>query len=137
MHHLFQRFLQERLRENTSDEQIATLHRRASQWFATHGLLEEAIDHALAGNDANAAAELVADFRHALYNHEQFSRLTRLLRLLPHSVKEHNPELLLAEARIATLNWRFTEAGILLDHAESELATKRSVRLLRIAARRV
>jgi len=84
-------------------------------------LIEEALDHALAGQDATAAADLVARHRHQLYNQEQFSRLTRLLRLLPYDVKEHNPELLLAEARIATLNWRFTEAEVFLDHAEAEL----------------
>lgn len=121
-HHLFRRFLQERLGERAAPEDVAALHLRASEWFATHGLIEEAIDHALAGNDAVAAADLVARFRHVLYNQEQFSRLTRLLRLLPSEVKEHNPELLLAEARIATLNWRFTEAEVFLDHAEVELA---------------
>jgi LuxR family transcriptional regulator, maltose regulon positive regulatory protein len=121
-HHLFQRFLREWLQERMSPEDIATLHRRASVWFASRGLIEEALDHALAGGDATLAADLVARHRHDLYNHEQFSRLTRLLRLLPSEVKEHNPELLLAEARIATLNWRFTEAEVFLDHAEHELS---------------
>ena len=122
LHHLFQGFLQERLRELKSPEEIALLHLRASEWFASRDLIEEALDHALAGRDATAAADLVARHRHVLYNREQFSRLTRLLRLLPYDVKEHNPELLLAEARIATMNWRFTEAEIFLDHAEAGLA---------------
>jgi LuxR family maltose regulon positive regulatory protein len=121
-HQLFQRFLQEWLRACASPEDIAALHRRASGWFAHHGLIEEAFDHALAGGDEIFAADLVAQHRHDLYNHEQFSRLTRVLDRLPEGVKEHNPELLLVAARIATLNWRFTEAEVLLDRAERELA---------------
>jgi LuxR family maltose regulon positive regulatory protein len=121
-HHLFQRFLAERLRERAAPAQIAALHRRASAWFAARGLIEEALDHALVAGDAILAADLVAQYRHDFYNREQFARFTRLLRLLPTEVKEHQPELLLAEARIATLNWRFTEAEIFLDHADEELA---------------
>ena len=83
---------------------------------------EEALDHALAAGDEDVAANLVAQHRHDLYNHEQFARLTRWLRLLPIAVKEHNPELLLAEARVATMNWRFTEAAVFMDHAERALA---------------
>lgn len=116
-HHLFKRFLEERLRELREPEDIATMHRRASVWFDARGLLEEALDHALAANDTMSMAELIARHRHELYNDEQFSRLTRFLRLLPIEAKENNPELLLAEARIATLNWRFTEAAVFLDRA--------------------
>lgn len=120
-HHLFQQFLGERLRERRSPTEIAALHLRAGQWFDAHGLIEEAIHHTLAAGDAQEAGEIVARHRHALYNEEQFARLTRWLRLLPAEVKEHHPGLLLAEARIATMNWRFMEAAIFLDHAAIEL----------------
>lgn len=123
-HHLFQQFLASRLRERYAAEEIAGLHRRASVWFADHGLIEEALDHALEAGATMAAAQLVARHRHALYNHEQFARLARWLRLLPASVKEHTPELLLAEARIATMNWRNTEASVFLDRAERELTRR-------------
>lgn len=120
-HHLFRRFLFERLRECSEPEEIALLQLRASAWYATQGLIEEAIELALAGGDAETAADLVAQHRHDLYNHEQFGRLTHWLRLLPMEVKQDNPELLLAEARIATLNWRFTEAAVALERAEEHL----------------
>ena len=122
LHHLFQGFLQERLRELRSPEEIALLHLRASEWFASQGLIEEALDHALAGGDTTAAADLVARHRHELYNREQFSRLTRLLRLLPYDVKEHNPELLLAEARIATIELAFHRGGGLSRSRRSRIS---------------
>lgn len=120
-HHLFQQFLAARLAERCSSAEIAELHRRASAWFADHNLIEEAIDHALKANDPTTAARLVADHRIALYNHEQFSRLARWLRWLPAEAKEAMPELLLAEARIATMNWRYTEAAVFLARADSLL----------------
>jgi LuxR family transcriptional regulator, maltose regulon positive regulatory protein len=122
LHHLFRRFLNDRLHERMEPPQIAALHRRASAWFAARGLIEEALDHALTAGDEETAAELVARHRHELYDKEQFARLTRWLRLLPVSAKEHNPEILLAEARVATMNWRFTEAAVFMDQAERELA---------------
>ncbi len=41
-HHLLQQFLQKQLRTNTSEDEIAMLHRRASAWYAEQGLIEEA-----------------------------------------------------------------------------------------------
>lgn len=120
-HHLFQQFLEERLRDQYDQVEIAALHLRASRWFESHGLIEEAIHHALAANHAQEAADIVARHRHGLYNEEQFARLTRWLRLLPAEIKEHHSGLLLAEARIATMNWRFMEAAVFLDHADREL----------------
>lgn len=121
-HHLFQHFLVRRLRERCSARDIAALHQRASRWFEERGFIEEALDQALVGGDVTAAADIVARRRHELYNQDQFARLTRWLRLLPPEAKEHHAEVLLAEARIATMNWRFTEATVFLDHAERELA---------------
>ncbi|MFT4038280.1 MAG: LuxR C-terminal-related transcriptional regulator [Thermomicrobiales bacterium] len=120
-HHLFQQFLGERLRGRTTPAEIAELHRRASAWFEAHGHFEEALHHALTAGHPEDAADIVARHRHTLYNHEQFARLTHWLRLMPPEVKEHHPGLLLAEARIATMNWRFVEAAVFLDHAELEL----------------
>ncbi len=120
-HHLFQQFLEERLREQCSPAEIAALHLRASRWFEARGLIEEAIHHTLAAGLTQEAGEIVARHRHQLYNQDQFARLTRWLRLLPSEAREHHPGLLLAEARIATMNWRFMEAAVFLDHAELEL----------------
>ncbi|RMF03819.1 MAG: hypothetical protein D6768_04950 [Chloroflexi bacterium] len=54
-HHLFAEFLQTEL----PPEQQKTLHQRASRWFADNGYLRDAINHALAANDIDGAAELI------------------------------------------------------------------------------
>ncbi len=57
-HHLFAAFLRERLRRERTD-QVAELHRRASEWYAGNGLTEEAVGHALSASDFEGAARLI------------------------------------------------------------------------------
>ena len=120
-HQLFQRLLQSRLREQQSCGQIAELHRRASAWFASHGLVEEAIEHALAAGDEPAAVQIVAAHRHEAMNQEHWHLLDRWLRLMPRRLIDESPELLLLEAWILQQQWRFLEIGPLLDRVEASL----------------
>jgi LuxR family transcriptional regulator, maltose regulon positive regulatory protein len=61
-HHLFAEVLRERLTRGASAESIATLHRRASQWFVAQGLEKEAVQHALAAQDWALAASMLERF---------------------------------------------------------------------------
>ena len=49
-HHLFTDVLRGRLGREAGRGAAALLHRKASAWFGRHGLLPEAIEHALAGD---------------------------------------------------------------------------------------
>jgi len=82
-HHLFQEFLQNLLRKQTNDETIAGLHMQASNWLADNGLIDEAVRHALAAGNTDAAIHLVVAHRYDLMNNSQFIRLRYLLELLP------------------------------------------------------
>jgi LuxR family maltose regulon positive regulatory protein len=57
-HQLFADVLQTHLRDELSGE-VATLHRRASDWYAAAGEPEPAVRHAIAAGDVDRAAELV------------------------------------------------------------------------------
>ena len=59
-HHLFQELLQRRLLAEVGTEQVIDLHRRAAAWFAGQGLIDEALHHALAADDLDLAARLMA-----------------------------------------------------------------------------
>ena len=100
-HHLFQDFLLTNLRENNSPEFVASLHRRASAWYAGHDYIEEALRHSLTAGDVETAVELVALNRHELINQESYQRLTRWLKMFPQQVIEESPDLLLIQARFA------------------------------------
>jgi LuxR family maltose regulon positive regulatory protein len=94
-HHLFQRLLVNQLKRHRSEEEINVLNSRASGWFAEEGLIEEALEHALAAGDVPTAIQLVAQHGHQLMNDQQWSRLERWLDMLPRESVEENPEMLL------------------------------------------
>ncbi len=125
-HHLFQQLLQKQLQAHNSQEEVATLHRRASVWYAEQGLIEEAIEHALAAGDAREAAQLVeAQFLWA-FEQEQLAQMERWLRLLPEEQIQGSPGLLFARVWILQAHGQLnnlprllTDAGQLLDTGDS------------------
>ena len=94
-HHLFKKLLLNQLKRIFSVEEINTLHTQASAWFAKNGLIEEALQHALAAGDIETAGSLVARFGHNLMNDQQWPRLERWLGMLPLDRIEKDPELLI------------------------------------------
>src|SRR5207247_8479856 len=60
-HHLFQQLLQRQLQAHSSEDEIAMVHKRASAWYADQGLMDEAIEHALAVGDEWGAKRLVEE----------------------------------------------------------------------------
>jgi len=100
-HQLFDEFLQMRLHEGYSSEVIAALHSRASDWFARHGFIEEALHHAMDARDMETAVEIVAANRHALIEMESYQRLAHWLNMFPPKIIESSPDLLLIQARFA------------------------------------
>ena len=106
--------------------QIAELHSRASAWFAEHGFLEDAITHALAAGDEEAAVQIVEAHRHEAMNQERWQQLEHWLRLLPRRLIDVRPELLLIEAWILTKQWRLADLLPYLDRIEALLETSPS-----------
>jgi LuxR family transcriptional regulator, maltose regulon positive regulatory protein len=100
-HNLFQELLRTRLVQQCTADEIAALHLRAGAWFARNGFIEEALHHALAGQDTVAAVRLVAQHRHALLNTEQRPRLERWLHMFPSMTVAQHPDLLLVQAWLA------------------------------------
>ena len=122
-HHIFRELLRDQLARQASAGEIATLHTRASAWFARHGSLEEALQHALLGHDTSAAVRLVAEQRHALMNTEQWQFHHRTLRMFPAETVAAYPDLTLMAAWMARLG-RFDLAPVLelVDRAENLVA---------------
>jgi LuxR family maltose regulon positive regulatory protein len=113
--------MRQELGRRFSSEEIATLHSRASAWYAQNGLIEEALQHALAANDTARAAELVARYRHDLMNAEQWHRLKRWINLFPPSLVEENIQLLITKAWISHNRTNISGLEAALNQAESLL----------------
>ena len=117
-HHLFQQLLQQRLQARINTEELATLHRRASAWYARQGLIEEAIRHALAAEDALGAAQLVEAHFLWTFEQEQWAQLEHWLHLVPEDQIQGSPTLLVARAWILQARGQFKDYLPVLRAAE-------------------
>jgi LuxR family transcriptional regulator, maltose regulon positive regulatory protein len=91
-HHLFADVLRARL----LDEQpgaVAELHRRAGEWFERNGERAEAIEHALAAQDHDRAADLLELSIPALNRHRQEATVRRWMESLPDELLRARPVL--------------------------------------------
>jgi len=117
-HHLFRELLQHKLLSESSGELVASLHARAADWFATQGLVKEAMRHALAAGDAPRAVRLVEQHRHTLLNREDWHTLIRWLDMLPSELVHQRPGLLLTRAWHQQWRWQYATMPSLLQAAE-------------------
>ena len=97
------------------------MHRRASAWFEEHGLLDEALHHALAAGDLDLAArQMNAGLRDVL-NREDRPTLERWLRLLPEEMIQQHPELLMIKVWALQFSWRLDLQAQVLQQVEELL----------------
>jgi LuxR family maltose regulon positive regulatory protein len=94
-HQLFADLLRQRLQRRHPQLGVE-LHRRAASWFAHHGLVDEAIRHALAGQDFAQAADLIERHNEACWMQGRFAILRQWLSALPMPILQQRPRLLLA-----------------------------------------
>jgi LuxR family maltose regulon positive regulatory protein len=94
-HHLFAEVLQVRLQQAHRD-QVSELHRRAGNWHARQGMLEEAIHHALAGRDFKEAARLIENVTGEMLRKGSGASLVRWLNTIPEEIVRAHPHLCLA-----------------------------------------
>ncbi len=104
-HHLFADVVRARLLDGQPDR-VAVLHRRASDWYAKNADPQEAIVHALAGEDPVRAAQLIELAAPAMQRARQESQLRSWLEALPTDIYNDRPVLAMAliGARMATGN---------------------------------
>ncbi len=112
-HHLFADVLRNHLRVRQPD-QVAELHKRVAAWYEDHGLVGEAVEHALAAGDVDAAVRLVGKAAQDMVMRGEIATLRRWVAALPAAVVRAQSSLSLADA------WALTLAGR-LDAAEARL----------------
>jgi LuxR family maltose regulon positive regulatory protein len=103
-HHLFADVLHAHLMAEQPD-QVATLHRRASEWYEQHGLPADAIRHALVAVDFARAADLVERTVPAMRRSRQEIAVLGWLKALPDQLVRTRPVLSAAYA------WALLAAG--------------------------
>ncbi len=91
-HRMFADHLQRKLQQQDPDR-VTLLHTRASAWFADHGMLIEAVDHALAADDPHRAVDLVEAHAMDLVEDFRLATLLGLMAKLPRPLTDLRPRL--------------------------------------------
>lgn len=120
-HHLFQQLLQNQLKRKYPSGEIAALHARASKWFETQGLIEEAIHYALSSGNHESAADIIERHRHDALNRDKWFVIQNWLAHIPEKIIEQSPELLLAKAWVLNHQFRLIEIPEILKRVDSLL----------------
>ena len=110
-HHLWRELLEQRLLAELGPDQVSALHRRAAIWFASQGLVDEALQHALAADDLDLAARLMEQNLCDVLNREDRPTLDRWLRLLPEDFVQRRPWLLMIKALACQFSWQLPPCG--------------------------
>jgi LuxR family maltose regulon positive regulatory protein len=120
-HRLFADLLRVRLRTENA-ERPPGLHRRAAAWFEEHGLIDDAVRHAMAAGDPHLAARLVEESFDEVLRRAEGATLRRWLAALPAQVVRSRPRLSVAQALAAFNAGRLEAVEPLLKDAERALA---------------
>lgn len=120
-HHLFADALHARVLAEQPGH-VTTLHRRASDWYAAYGLAEDAVTHALAGDDPERAADLVEAALPDLRRERQDRLLRQWLMALPDEVVRQRALLATYRAWTRLVEGDLDGLTVWLDDAERALA---------------
>lgn len=104
-HHLLREFLQAQL-SKTQPERIPLLHRAASEWYASQGLLREAVQHALATQDWAYAADVVEKYGMLTLMHSEISTVYEWCATFPTEALRAHPMLCILQGWTLVLSYR-------------------------------
>ena len=119
-HHLFADVLQARLL-NEDAKLIPQLHQRASDWYASRGLVADAVRHALVAEDFTRAAYLIEEALPELSRARQDSLLLTWARALPQFVVRRSPVLSILAGWAQMMSGDLDGLESCLDDAEAAL----------------
>ena len=119
-HHLFAEALRAQAVSGDADRS-RSLHRAAARWYAAHGMLGDAIPHALAGGDAEGAAALLELELPALRQGRHDRTLRNWLQALPDAVLRQSALLATAFAWTRLSEGDLDGVEAWLDSAEEAL----------------
>jgi LuxR family transcriptional regulator, maltose regulon positive regulatory protein len=117
-HHLFRDVLRLRL-QKTQAEFIPTLHHRSSVWYEAQGLLDDAIEHALAGQDLKRASDLIANRFLPLWKRSAFAILRRWMESMPEAAFQQHADLAFWSGALLAYIGQLELAETRLNTAES------------------
>ena len=126
-HPLFGSMLRQRLRESNDDsDALAPLHLRAAAWYEAHGMVSQALHHAVAAGDTVRAMQVVLGQGMPLYFLEDAEPVLRWLQGQPPAFLDAHPPLwlMLAWSYLATSQHSLMRAPMIGAEAAIERAAQ-------------
>jgi LuxR family maltose regulon positive regulatory protein len=111
-HHLFADFLRARLEQVARQDELDSLHRRASVWCAEHDLAPDAVQHALAAHDIELAVQQIKRFALPMFDVSDLATVVHWQSALPEARVRADPQLsmIFAWASLATSQFDVVES---------------------------
>ena len=122
LHALLQKLLRQQLAGELGEVEIAELHRRAADWYASRALVDDALRHAVAAGNLTFAVQVFAEHRTDALNREDWRQIELWLRQFPRDAIEQQPVLLLSEAGLQVRRTQFADATITLARVDDLIA---------------
>jgi LuxR family maltose regulon positive regulatory protein len=119
-HPLLAGYLKRRV-ESALGAELPDLHRRAADWYARQELWTEAVQHAIAGEDADQALGWIKNGAMALVKRGDLLTLLAWQRLFPPAVMREQPEVRLVIAWGMALVIRYDEALDIVGEIERDI----------------
>ena len=120
-HHLFADLLRKSLKQ-THPEIISELHQRASDWYAEHKFLAEAIDHALDAGDVVRVNKFVSGNVLAMVEHTELQEVLRHFEQISEQEMCARPWLCVAYAWVKAYVDPTTDIGRILEKAMQSIS---------------
>ncbi len=120
-HHLFADLLRTQLQQSKNKQTVQALHGRASQWLAKHDFIDEAIQHALLGQDYDTAATLIEKAAHPLIFSGQMTTVNNWIRQLSEDALSARPRLAIYRIWLDIIRGKVTFIGQALQEMEALL----------------
>jgi LuxR family maltose regulon positive regulatory protein len=117
-HHLFGELLRHQFEMIPAANEVALLHRRASQWYEENGLADDAVHHALAAKDWERAVRLLYDPDEKRIKLGETVTLLTWLKAVPEETLRAHPKLYRQFAQVLTNAGEFDAAETVLGYLE-------------------
>lgn len=124
-HHLFADVVQQRLVSGASAADVIALHERASNWFEGHGLIREAVHHAIAGAAWSHAVRLIEQHGLVLLLRGHVHTVLNWLQVLPVVQMETHPFLQVIHGAALLFTNQLASAEARLQAVEDAVADAR------------
>jgi LuxR family maltose regulon positive regulatory protein len=117
-HHLFGELLRHQLAIAGKEEGVVRLHRRASTWYESAGLLDDSMRHSLKAHDFETSTRLIGSLADGMVGRGEWNTLFDWFQEIPEDVLRHHPAVYHEYANVLLTRGNLEAADPVLDYLD-------------------